>query len=178
MGVPPPGLALTPPSVSCSCMDASLAIKPVFERFQSVIITSGVRTLPWPLALYCAPAPVLLRCLLLSLLQTLSPLDIYPKILDFHPVTLATFTMTLARVCLCPMVRRRVGGGAAFLPATPASARGRRALQQKARILVSDSPGLGAASPWGHDSPSLGFLICKVGMHLPDLTGGRGDLVE
>lgn len=26
-------------------MDASLAIKPVFERFQSVIITSGVRTL-------------------------------------------------------------------------------------------------------------------------------------
>lgn len=28
-----------------SCMDASLAIKPVFERFQSVIITSGVRTL-------------------------------------------------------------------------------------------------------------------------------------
>lgn len=57
-------------------MDASLAIKPVFERFQSVIITSG----------------------------TLSPLDIYPKILDFHPVTMATFTMTLARVCLCPMI--------------------------------------------------------------------------
>ncbi|XP_064436444.1 general transcription and DNA repair factor IIH helicase subunit XPD isoform X3 [Mirounga angustirostris] len=63
------------PILHFSCMDASLAIKPVFERFQSVIITSG----------------------------TLSPLDIYPKILDFHPVTLATFTMTLARVCLCPM---------------------------------------------------------------------------
>ena len=26
-----------------SCMDASIAIKPVFSRFQSVIITSGVR---------------------------------------------------------------------------------------------------------------------------------------
>ena len=51
--------------------------------------------------------PVLLRSLLLSLVQTLSPLDIYPKILDFHPVTMATFTMTLARVCLCPMVRGR-----------------------------------------------------------------------
>lgn len=47
---------------------------------------------------------ILLRSPLLSLLQTLSPLDIYPKILDFHPVTMATFTMTLARVCLCPMV--------------------------------------------------------------------------
>ncbi|XP_077142489.1 general transcription and DNA repair factor IIH helicase subunit XPD isoform X2 [Ranitomeya variabilis] len=62
-----------------SCLDSSLAIKPVFQRFQSVIITSG----------------------------TLSPLDIYPKILDFRPVTMATFTMTLARVCLCPMVVAR-----------------------------------------------------------------------
>lgn len=56
------GTGLGPPSVLCdpcvvhSCMDASLAIKPVFERFQSVIITSGVRTLyrpssgPWALA--------------------------------------------------------------------------------------------------------------------------------
>ncbi|XP_030073294.1 general transcription and DNA repair factor IIH helicase subunit XPD isoform X2 [Microcaecilia unicolor] len=64
------------PVLHFSCMDASIAIKPIFERFQSVIITSG----------------------------TLSPLDIYPKILDFQPVTMATFTMTLARTCLCPMV--------------------------------------------------------------------------
>nr|XP_033810978.1 general transcription and DNA repair factor IIH helicase subunit XPD [Geotrypetes seraphini] len=64
------------PILHFSCMDASIAIKPIFERFQSVVITSG----------------------------TLSPLDIYPKILDFRPVTTATFTMTLARTCLCPMV--------------------------------------------------------------------------
>ncbi|XP_074872161.1 general transcription and DNA repair factor IIH helicase subunit XPD isoform X2 [Carettochelys insculpta] len=64
------------PVLHFSCMDASIAIKPIFERFQSVIITSG----------------------------TLSPLDIYPKILDFHPVTMASFTMTLARTCLCPMI--------------------------------------------------------------------------
>ncbi|MGH0123835.1 UNVERIFIED_CONTAM: hypothetical protein FKN15_029957 [Acipenser sinensis] len=56
-------------------MDSSIAIKPVFERFQTVIITSG----------------------------TLSPLDIYPKILDFRPITMASFTMTLARACLCPL---------------------------------------------------------------------------
>ena len=37
-------------------------------------------------------------------MQTLSPIDMYPKILDFRPVTMATFTMTLARICLCPMV--------------------------------------------------------------------------
>lgn len=40
-----PALPCVTPVLSCSCMDASLAIKPVFERFQSVIITSGVRTL-------------------------------------------------------------------------------------------------------------------------------------
>uniref|UniRef100_A0A3P8TKB9 General transcription and DNA repair factor IIH helicase subunit XPD n=1 Tax=Amphiprion percula TaxID=161767 RepID=A0A3P8TKB9_AMPPE len=63
------------PVLHFSCMDPSIAIKPVFQRFQSVIITSG----------------------------TLSPLDIYPRILDFRPVTMASFTMTLNKfnVCLC-----------------------------------------------------------------------------
>ncbi|KAF4086058.1 hypothetical protein AMELA_G00101740 [Ameiurus melas] len=64
------------PVLHFSCMDPSIAIKPVFERFQSVVITSG----------------------------TLSPLEIYPRILDFHPVTMASFTMTLARTCLCPLI--------------------------------------------------------------------------
>ena len=59
-----------------SCLDSSIAIKPVFNRFQSVVITSG----------------------------TLSPLDMYPKILDFHPVIMSSFTMTLARPCILPMV--------------------------------------------------------------------------
>lgn len=61
-----------------SCLDSSIAIKPVFDRFQSVVITSG----------------------------TLSPLDMYPKILNFHPVIMASFTMTLARPCLLPMVSK------------------------------------------------------------------------
>lgn len=51
-------------------------MRPVFTRFQSVVITSG----------------------------TLSPLDMYPKILDFQPVIMSSFTMTLARPCLLPMV--------------------------------------------------------------------------
>eukprot|EP00794_Sanderia_malayensis_P020345 gene20345-22348_t len=64
------------PILHFSCMDASIAVKPVFNRFQSVVITSG----------------------------TLSPIDFYPKILDFRPVNMATYTMTLSRACICPMI--------------------------------------------------------------------------
>jgi len=64
------------PILNLSCLDASIAMRPVFERFQSVVITSG----------------------------TLSPLDMYPKMLDFHPITMASFTMTLARQCILPMI--------------------------------------------------------------------------
>ncbi|CAH8533575.1 unnamed protein product [Schistosoma haematobium] len=58
------------------CMDASLPIRPIMSRFTSVIITSG----------------------------TLSPLEMYPRILDFHPVNTVSFTMTLARNCVLPMI--------------------------------------------------------------------------
>ena len=61
------------------CHDASLAIKPVFERFQSVVITSG----------------------------TLSPIDLYPRLLNFNPVVSRSFTMSLTRDCICPMVLTR-----------------------------------------------------------------------
>ncbi|XP_023328937.1 TFIIH basal transcription factor complex helicase XPD subunit [Eurytemora carolleeae] len=64
------------PVMHLSCLDASIAIRPILERFQSVVITSG----------------------------TLSPLDMYPKMLDFHPVIMASFTMTLARQCILPMI--------------------------------------------------------------------------
>ena len=64
------------PILNLSCLDASIAMRPVFERFQSVVITSG----------------------------TLSPLDMYPKMLDFHPVIMSSFTMTLARQCILPMI--------------------------------------------------------------------------
>lgn len=67
------------PVVQLSCHDASLAIKPVFERFQSVVITSG----------------------------TLSPIDLYPRLLNFNPVVSRSFTMSLTRDCICPMVLTR-----------------------------------------------------------------------
>jgi len=73
------------PVIQLSCLDASLAMRPVFTKFQSVIITSG----------------------------TLSPIDLYPKILNFHPVALASLNMTLTRECLCPVVLTR---GADQLP--------------------------------------------------------------
>ncbi|CAJ0599182.1 unnamed protein product [Cylicocyclus nassatus] len=49
------------------------------ERFQTVVITS----------------------------ETLSPLESYPKILDFEPAVMASLPMTLARPCLSPLVVAR-----------------------------------------------------------------------
>lgn len=59
------------------CLDASLAIAPVFERFSSVVITSG----------------------------TLSPLDMYPKMLGFDATVQESYVMTLSRDCFLPLVR-------------------------------------------------------------------------
>lgn len=62
-----------------TCLDPSIAIKPVFERFSSVVITSG----------------------------TISPLDMYPKMLQFTPVVQETYPMTLARNSFLPLVITR-----------------------------------------------------------------------
>lgn len=69
---------LNPKLIQNSCLDPSLAIKPVFERFSSVVITSG----------------------------TISPLDMYPKMLQFSPVVQESYPMTLARNSFLPLVRR------------------------------------------------------------------------
>jgi DNA excision repair protein ERCC-2 len=67
------------PLMQLTCLDASLAIKPVFAKFQSVILTSG----------------------------TLSPLDMYPKMLNFQPVVRVSLEMSIDRPCICPMVVTR-----------------------------------------------------------------------
>lgn len=67
------------PVLQLTCMDASIAAAPVFERFRSVILTSG----------------------------TLSPLDMYPKMLRFRPGVSKSFNITLARQCICPVVVAR-----------------------------------------------------------------------
>ena len=38
---------------------------------------------------------------------TLSPLDLYPKLLGFHPVVCTSLEMTLTRQCICPFVVTR-----------------------------------------------------------------------
>lgn len=67
------------PILHLTCLDAAIAIKPVFERFSSVIITSG----------------------------TISPLEMYPKMLGFTTVVQESYTMTLARKSFLPMIVTR-----------------------------------------------------------------------
>jgi DNA excision repair protein ERCC-2 len=70
---------ITEPLIQLSCLDASIAIKPVLERFQSVVITSG----------------------------TLSPIDLYPKLLNFQPVIRLSLPMSTFRPCLLPLLVAR-----------------------------------------------------------------------
>ncbi|KAJ5053984.1 uncharacterized protein L3040_000272 [Drepanopeziza brunnea f. sp. 'multigermtubi'] len=67
------------PVLHFACLDAAIAIKPVFDRFSSVIITSG----------------------------TISPLEMYPKMLGFTAVVQESYTMTLARRSFLPMIVTR-----------------------------------------------------------------------
>ncbi|KAI0374853.1 DNA repair helicase [Pilatotrama ljubarskyi] len=67
------------PIFHLTCLDPAIAIKPVFERFSTVVITSG----------------------------TLSPLDMYPKMLQFTPVVQETYSMTLTRNSFLPLVITR-----------------------------------------------------------------------
>ncbi|KAK2870552.1 DNA-dependent ATPase of the nucleotide excision repair factor 4 complex [Arthroderma sp. PD_2] len=67
------------PVLHFTCLDAAIAIKPVFERFSSVVITSG----------------------------TLSPLEMYPKMLGFTAALQESYSMTLARRSFLPMIVTR-----------------------------------------------------------------------
>jgi len=67
------------PILHFTCLDAAIAIKPVFDRFSSVIITSG----------------------------TISPLEMYPKMLGFTTVVQESYSMTLARRSFLPMIVTR-----------------------------------------------------------------------
>ncbi|KAI5797980.1 hypothetical protein DFH27DRAFT_561503 [Peziza echinospora] len=67
------------PVLHFTCLDASIAIKPVFDRFWSVVITSG----------------------------TISPLEMYPKMLQFDCVVSESYSMTLARRSFLPLIVTR-----------------------------------------------------------------------
>ena len=67
------------PLLQLVCLDPSLAIQPVFAKFSTVVITSG----------------------------TLSPIDLYPKLLNFTPVVRESLPMSVYRSCICPLVITR-----------------------------------------------------------------------
>lgn len=64
------------PVIQLYCMDASLATKPVFDKFKNVILTSG----------------------------TISPLDMYQKILNFKPTVAKAFDIQLPRNAIRPLI--------------------------------------------------------------------------
>ncbi|KAK1836042.1 hypothetical protein QBC39DRAFT_338633 [Podospora conica] len=74
------------PVLHFTCLDAAIAIKPVFDRFSSVVITSG----------------------------TMSPLEMYPKMLGFTTVVQESYAMTLARRSFLPMIVTRGSDQAAI----------------------------------------------------------------
>ena len=70
---------MSDPVIQLACLDASLAIAPLFKRFASVIITSG----------------------------TLSPIDLYPKLLQFEPCVSESLSMSTFRPCIRPLMIAR-----------------------------------------------------------------------
>lgn len=67
------------PVLQLACLDASIAIRPVFARFQSVILTSG----------------------------TISPMPLYAKMLGFQPAIMHSFSMSMQRQAMCPLIVSR-----------------------------------------------------------------------
>ena len=67
------------PVMTLACLDSSLALKPVLERFACCVITSG----------------------------TLSPIDLYPKLLNFTPMVRESLKMSVLRPCICPLIVAR-----------------------------------------------------------------------
>lgn len=62
--------------MTLACFDSSLAMKVVFQTFQSVVLTSG----------------------------TMSPIEMYPKILDFKPVVATSIDIELGRNSIQPLI--------------------------------------------------------------------------
>eukprot|EP01012_Entosiphon_sulcatum_P025031 TRINITY_DN30295_c0_g1_i1.p1 TRINITY_DN30295_c0_g1~~TRINITY_DN30295_c0_g1_i1.p1 ORF type:complete len:759 (+),score=178.92 TRINITY_DN30295_c0_g1_i1:41-2317(+) len=71
--------AIAEPILQIACMDASLAVRPIFTKFEVVVLTSG----------------------------TLSPIEMYSKLLGFQPLTAKSLEITLLRPCICPLIVTR-----------------------------------------------------------------------
>jgi hypothetical protein len=71
------------PVLQLVCLDAGIGMRPIFDKFRTVIITSG----------------------------TLSPIELYPKLLSFAPKLSESLTMTLSRQCIRPTIVTKVQSG-------------------------------------------------------------------
>jgi len=73
----PEAQGLYDPTLLLSCLDASIGMRPLFKKYQSIVLTSG----------------------------TISPLEMYPKILGMTNVVVTeSFSITMERKCLCPLI--------------------------------------------------------------------------
>ncbi|KNA00274.1 TFIIH basal transcription factor complex helicase XPD subunit, putative [Plasmodium vivax] len=72
----PEATGIYDPVIQFACLDSSIAMKAVIGKYRSVILTSG----------------------------TITPLELYPKLLNFKTVLTASFPMSFDRNCVCPLI--------------------------------------------------------------------------
>ncbi|CRG99555.1 TFIIH basal transcription factor complex helicase XPD subunit, putative [Plasmodium relictum] len=72
----PEATGIYDPVIQFACLDSSIAMKSVINKYKSIILTSG----------------------------TITPLELYPKLLNFKTVLTASFPMSFDRNCVCPLI--------------------------------------------------------------------------
>lgn len=118
------------------CLDSSIAMKHVFSKFRNVVVTSG----------------------------TLSPIDIYPKILNFAPVKTAEISATLTRNSISPLIVSK-GNDQITLRAQPDPERGLGVLEVSDKNVLTSTFSL-------RSEPSVvrnyGTLVLELSRVTPD----------
>ncbi|SBT76534.1 TFIIH basal transcription factor complex helicase XPD subunit, putative [Plasmodium ovale] len=72
----PEATGIYDPVLQFACLDSSIAMKSVIQKYKSIVLTSG----------------------------TITPLELYPKLLNFKTVLTASFPMSFDRNCVCPLI--------------------------------------------------------------------------
>ncbi|SBS87009.1 TFIIH basal transcription factor complex helicase XPD subunit, putative [Plasmodium ovale] len=72
----PEATGIYDPVLQFACLDSSIAMKSVINKYKSIVLTSG----------------------------TITPLELYPKLLNFRTVLTASFPMSFDRNCVCPLI--------------------------------------------------------------------------
>lgn len=75
----PEATGIYDPIIQFACLDSSIAMKSVLSKYRSVVLTSA----------------------------TISPLELYPKLLNFKTILTTSFPMSFDRSCVCPLIVTR-----------------------------------------------------------------------